>query len=69
MIHVHQIDLSSICRSVTYIYGPAILLHVLKTIYSRKVVLGMVHVDQCHSEMDFLTIVNYIWVSDLFPGP
>ena len=31
------------------------LLHVLKTIYSRKVVLGMI--DQCHSETD---IVNYI---------
>ena len=34
-------------------YGPANLLHVLKTIYSRKV--GML--DQCHSETD---IVNYI---------
>ena len=46
----HHIDLSSICRSVTYIYGPAILLHVLKTIYSRKVVLGMIA--QCYSEID-----------------
>ena len=36
-------------------YGPANLLHVLKTIYSRKFVLGMI--DQCHSETD---IVNYI---------
>ena len=36
-------------------YGRANLLHVLKTIYSRKVVLGMI--DQCHSETD---IVNYI---------
>ena len=36
-------------------YGPANLLHVLKTIYSRKVVLGMI--DQYHSESD---IVNYI---------
>ena len=36
-------------------YGPANLLHVLKTVYSRKVVLGMI--DQCHSETD---IVNYI---------
>ena len=35
-------------------YGPANLLHVL-TIYSRKVVLGMI--DQCHSD-----IVNYILV-------
>ena len=37
-------------------YGPANLLHVLKTIYSRKVVLGKI--DQCHSETD---IVNYIF--------
>ena len=36
-------------------YGPANLLHVLKTIYSKKVVLGMLA--QCHSETD---IVNYI---------
>ena len=42
------IRLISICRSVN-------LLHALKTIYSRKVVLGMI--DQCHSETD---IVNYI---------
>ena len=37
----YQIDLLSICRSVTYIYGPTILL-VLKTIYYRKIVLGMI---------------------------
>ena len=36
-------------------YDLANLLHVLKTIYSRKVVLGIL--DQCHSETD---IVNYI---------
>ena len=45
----HHINFSSI------IYGPTNLLHVLNTIYSRKVVLGMI--DQCHSETD---IVNYI---------
>ena len=32
-----------------------ILLHILKTVYASKVVLGMI--DQCHSETD---IVNYI---------
>ena len=42
-------------------YGPAILLHVLKIIYSRKVVFGMI--DQCYSETD---LVNYVWVSDLY---
>ena len=57
----HQFDLSCRCRSVTYMYGPAILLHVLKTFYSRKVVLGMI--DQFHSEID---LVNYMWVSDLY---
>ena len=51
----HQINFPSICRSVTYILWSAKLLHVLKTIYSRKVVLGKI--DQCHSEND---IVNYI---------
>ena len=50
-----QINFSSICRSVTYILWPSNLLHVLKTFYSRKVVLGMI--DQGHSETD---IVNYI---------
>ena len=51
----HQINFSStgIWRSVTYILWP--LLHVLKTIYSRKIVLGMI--DHCHSET---VIVNYI---------
>ena len=58
----HQIHLSSICWSVTYIfYGPAILIHVLKTINSRIVVLGMI--DQCHSEAD---LVHYMWISDLY---
>ena len=57
----HQIDISSILSSVTYIYGPAILLHVLKTIYARKLVLGMI--DQCHSETD---LAHYMWVSDLY---
>ena len=42
-------------------YGPMVLLHVLKTIYSSKVVLGMI--DQCHSETD---LVNYMWLSDLY---
>ena len=42
-------------------YGPAIWFHVLKTTYSRKVLLGMI--DQCHSETD---LVNYMWVSDLY---
>ena len=36
-------------------YGPQICFLNLKTVYSRKVVLGMI--DQCHSETD---IVNYI---------
>ena len=36
-------------------YGPANSLYVLKTIYSWKVVLGMI--DQCNSETD---IINYI---------
>ena len=39
-------------------YGPANLLHVLKIIYSRRVVFGMI--DLCHSETD---IVNYIFIS------
>ena len=51
----YPINFSSMCRSLTYIYGPANLLHVLKTIYARKVVLGMI--DQCHAETD---VVNYI---------
>ena len=42
-------------------YGPAILLHILKTIFSRKLVLGMT--DQCHSEID---LVNCMWASDLY---
>ena len=50
----HQINFSSICRSVTYILWPSKFASRLED-YSRKVVLGMI--DQCHSETD---IVNYI---------
>ena len=42
-------------------YGPAYLLHALKTIYSRKVVLGMI--DQCHSETDIVNISCLISLS------
>ena len=45
----------------TIFYGTMILLYVLKTIYSKKVVCGMI--DQCHSETD---PVIYMWVSDLY---
>ena len=38
-------------------YGPANLLHVLKTVYSRKVVHVLGMIDQCHLETD---TVNYI---------
>ena len=60
---IHPIDLLSICRSVTCIYGPGILLHVLKTIYSSKVVHVLGMIDQCHSETD---LINYMSVSDLY---
>ena len=54
----HQINFSSICRSVTYILWSskfeAILLNILMTVYPRKIVIGMI--DHCHSETD---IVNY----------
>ena len=51
----HQINISVYVGQWPIFYGLANLLHVLKTIYSRKVVLGMM--DQCHLETD---IVNYI---------
>ena len=54
----HQINFSSTYVYVaqcSIFYGPANLLHVLKTIYSRKVVLWMI--DQGYSETD---IVNDI---------
>ena len=52
----HQINFSSIYVGQWPIfYGQANCFHVFKTIYSRKVVLGMI--DLCHSETD---IVNYI---------
>ena len=57
----HRLTLPSICRSVTYIYGPAILLHILKTIGWRNVVLRIM--DQCDSKID---LVKYMWVSDLY---
>ena len=49
------IRLISQIYEVSIFCSPANLLHVLKTIYSRKVVLRMI--DQCHSMTD---IVNYI---------
>ena len=42
-------------------YGPAILLHILKTIWWRNVVLGIM--DHCDSKID---LVKYMWVSDLY---
>ena len=52
----HQINFSSIYmyRSLTYILWPSKFAYVSETIYSRKVVLGMI--DQFHSNTD---IVNY----------
>ena len=47
----HQINFSSLCRSVTYILWPSKFASCLED-YSRKVVLGML--DQCHSETDFI---------------
>ena len=43
------------------VYGPAILLHILKTIWWRNVVLGIM--DHCDSKID---LVKYMWVSDLY---
>ena len=42
-------------------YGPAILLHILKTIWWRNVVVGIM--DQCDSMID---LVKYMWVNDLY---
>ena len=42
-------------------YGPAILLHILKTIWWRNVVLGIM--DQCNSKIN---LVKYMWISDLY---
>ena len=42
-------------------YGSAILLHILKTIWWRNVVLGLM--DHCDSNID---LVKYMWVSDLY---
>ena len=42
-------------------YGLAILLHILKTIWRRNVVLGIM--DQCDSKID---LVKYMWASDLY---
>ena len=41
-------------------YGPVVWLHILKTIWWRSVVLGIM--DQCDSKIDLL---RYMWVSDL----
>ena len=56
----HQIDLSNICRLVTYILWSSDFASCLEDCLLRKVVLGMI--DQCHSEID---LVNYMWDSDL----
>ena len=46
-------------------YGPAVLLHILKIIWWRNVVLGMM--DQCDSKID---LVKYIWGQwPIFHGP
>ena len=42
-------------------YGPAILLHILKTIWWRNVVFRIM--DHCDSKID---LVKYMWVSDLY---
>ena len=42
-------------------YGPAILLHILKIIWWRNVVLGIM--DQCDSKIN---LVKYMWVSGLY---
>ena len=42
-------------------YGPAILLHILKIIWWRNVILGIM--DQCESKIDF---VKYMWISELY---
>ena len=42
-------------------YGPAILLHILKTIWWRNVLFWIM--DQCDSKID---LVKYMWVSDLY---
>ena len=42
-------------------YGPAILLNILKTIWWRNIVLGIM--DQCDSKID---LVKYMWVNDLY---
>ena len=57
----HQIDLSSICRSMTYILWSSDFASCLEDYLLQKVVLGMI--DQCHSETD---LVHCIWVSDLY---
>ena len=49
----HQINFSSLCRSVTYILWPSKFASCLED-YSRKVVLGML--DQCHSETDIMSL-------------
>ena len=41
--------------------GPAILLHILKTIWWRNIVLGIM--DHCDTKSD---LVKYVWVSDLY---
>ena len=42
-------------------YGPVILLHILKTVWWRNVVLGIM--DQGDTKIDLL---KYMWVSDLY---
>ena len=42
-------------------YGAAILLHILKTIWWRNVVLGIM--DQCDLKIE---LVKYMWVSDIY---
>ena len=55
----HQIDLSSLYRSMNYILWSRDLASCLEDY--RKSALGMI--DLCHSEID---LVNYMWVSNLY---
>ena len=50
----HQINFSSICRSVTYILWPSKFASCLEDYLLWESSIGMI--DQCHSETD---IVNY----------
>ena len=56
-----QIDLSSICRSVTYIYW----LSDFASYLEDYLIIHVVHriINKCQSKID---LVNYMWVRDLY---